>query len=62
LSASDGLSKATLCTALHIQVEEFENDVLPCLVSNELHPALIEISNRHYITKEGKEYLESVEK
>jgi hypothetical protein len=62
LSSSDGLSKATICAALHIEVDEFENDVLPCLVVNELHPAYIEISNRHYITKEGRKYLESVEK
>lgn len=59
-TSPDGLSKATICAALRIEIDEFENDVLPCLVINEFHPAYVEISNRHYITKEGKKYLQMV--
>lgn len=57
-AASEGLSRASLCNALSIEPEEFENDVMPCLVANDLHPAYVTISNRHNITEDGRKYLE----
>lgn len=55
----DGLSRNNLCAALGIELSEFENDILPCLLANDLHPAFISITNRHLITIAGQEYIKA---
>ena len=55
----NGLSKKNICVALdNMEVEEFENDVMPYLMPGETHPAYVLIGSRHKITQEGIKELE----
>ncbi len=56
-AADDGLSKKNLCTSLEIDEEELNNDVLPGLLGSDKHPAYVEVSHRHLITEEGRNFL-----
>ena len=51
------LSKKNLCSALGIEIEELDNDVLPTLIGNGRHPDYITVGHRHTITKEGSDFL-----
>jgi hypothetical protein len=54
-----GYSKKNLCSQIGIAVEEWENDVLPTLLSSERHPAYVSVNNRQMITQEGVKFLNS---
>lgn len=56
--AATGLSRRAVCSAIHIEEEEFINDCLPYLLQNDQHPAYISITNKHYITPSGAKLLE----
>jgi len=48
-----GLSKKNLCSVCDMDETEFENDLLPQLLRNQFHKALISIGSRHKITEAG---------
>lgn len=52
-SQPQGMSKTDLCASLCVDVQNFESDILPHLLKNERHGALISKTNRHKITHEG---------
>lgn len=61
LADSEGLSKKNLCSIIGIEQEEWDNDVLPTLLTTERHPAYVVVNSRHAITKEGHDFLKAVD-
>lgn len=52
--SSKGLSKKNICVALdNMEVEEFENDIMPFLMRTENHPPFITVGTRHNLTEAG---------
>lgn len=56
----NGLSKKNLCACCeNMDESEFEQDIVPQLLKNQFHPALITVSSRHKITEAGLQELRS---
>ena len=54
---TNGLSKKNLCASCDMDETEFENDIIPQLLRNQFHAALITVSSRHKITEAGLDEL-----